>query len=224
LLVEVPHSGPLAARRILIVEDHDSIREVLHRALEKAGAWVRVTADGLSALQAIRAEVPDLILLDVGTPLVDGWQIIATLRRSERTAAVPVILETSSDDLQSYQRAQDMGAAAFISKPFRLHEVIETCRRVLEGDRPLRGVVAREQGPAKVRILGESGAMAEGVLVEIDPESAQIELGVPLPSQGSLAIVVSGMRRGARIRWSRGTEGAYVYGLGLLGEWDIAEA
>src|SRR5579862_5645294 len=175
--LEVFSPGPLAARRILIVEDHDSVREVLHHALQKAGAVVRATADGVAALQAIRAEIPDLILLDVGTPRMDGWQLIALLRRTAGTAGVPVILETSSDDLRSYQRAQDMGAAAFISKPFRLNEVVETCRRVLEGDRPLRGVVARERGPSKVRILGGQGyVISEGLLVEIDALGAQVEI------------------------------------------------
>src|SRR5262245_7335060 len=88
--------------------------------------------------------VPDLVLLDLIMPGVDGWEVLERLQASPRTARIPIVVETSSQDYDSYAEARRRNVAAFISKPFRLNEVVHTCRSILLGARPLQGRPPRE--------------------------------------------------------------------------------
>jgi CheY-like chemotaxis protein len=215
-------SSPLLSRRILIVDDQASVRDVLGRVLADAGASVREAEDGTSALQAVRVEIPELILLDLAMPIMDGWEVIAALRGSAGTASIPVILETSSDDLASFLRAQRAGAAAFISKPFRLNDVVETCRRVLEGDRPLSGKVSPASQASGVRLRDPQGELlSEGFLLEIEDSGAHVDLERPLPPQLRANLFLDGFEgsRAARIEWVRPSGNRYHHGLSFTAEW-----
>src|SRR5512136_898189 len=90
--------GQQAARmkRILIVEDKAVSRELLRTVLEKQGYAVTEAEDGEQALQQARAEVPDLILLDLQMPLRNGYEVVAELRQDPRFAAVPIVAVTAS--------------------------------------------------------------------------------------------------------------------------------
>ena len=83
-------AGPLGRRHILIVDDQPSILGLLEVALSQAGAEVRSTADGPEALATLESALPDLILLDLAMPAMDGWQVIDRLMASASTAAIPV--------------------------------------------------------------------------------------------------------------------------------------
>jgi two-component system, chemotaxis family, chemotaxis protein CheY len=133
------HSASLAARRILIVDDQESIRGVLRAALVEAGAEVLEAGNGAAGVEAATHKLPDLILLDIAMPGMNGWQVLEALRSVDETSEIPVVLETSSGDFPSYEQARRFAVAAFISKPFRLADVVETCRRILGGARPLMG-------------------------------------------------------------------------------------
>jgi two-component system chemotaxis response regulator CheY len=177
-----PASRPLANRTVLVVDDADSIRGVLQTALTDAGAETWLAEDGVAALRLLADAIPDIILLDLVMPRLDGWGVLDELRRSPRTARIPVILETSAEDYRSFDRARRDGVAAFISKPFRLNEVIETCRRVFEGARPLQGAGNPPSHARSVQVRSPDGkALASAVLIDSDTEGAQIELSVPLP-------------------------------------------
>jgi two-component system, chemotaxis family, chemotaxis protein CheY len=177
-----PASRPLESRKVLVVDDAESIRSVLKTALSDAGADTWLAEDGMAALKMLSSAVPDLILLDLVMPHLDGWGVIEELRRSARTAKIPVILETSVEDYVSFERARRDGVAAFLSKPFRLNEVIETCRRVFEGARPLQGS-GNAASPARTVGLRtpEGTPLAMAALIDVDAEGAQIELTAPLP-------------------------------------------
>jgi len=176
-----PASRPLEARKVLVVDDAESIRSVLQTALSEAGADVWLAEDGIAALHVLSDVLPDLILLDLVMPRLDGWGVIEELRRSLRTAKIPVILETSAEDYASFDRARRDGVAAFISKPFRLNEVIGTCRRVFEGARPLQGANA-QSATRWVDLRSADGTpLAMAALVDLDAEGAQIEVTAPLP-------------------------------------------
>jgi CheY-like chemotaxis protein len=225
--LEAARSGPLASRRILVVDDQASVRDVLGRVLAEAGASVRAAADGDSALRAIKAEVPELILLDLAMPVMDGWQVIKALQTSEGTASVPVILETSSDDLMSFRRAQRLGAAAFISKPFRLNDVIETCRRVLEGDRPLRGRSWAGPEASRVELASLEGEiLSRGVVLEMDPRETHLDLVRPLALHLVVRLFVDTFEgsRLARVQWVRATGNRYHHGLAFVAEWELSQA
>src|SRR5947207_2146998 len=149
--------SPLAARRILVVDDQESIREVLETALRDAGADVLTAGDGASAVRVAQSERPELILLDLAMPGMSGWQVLEALHGSAATAGIPVILQTSSGDFPSFEEARRQGVAAFISKPFRLGDVVETCRRTLHGARPFQGREAGETGPTPTVQLRDTG-------------------------------------------------------------------
>lgn len=199
-------SRPLAARRILIVDDQPSIRGVLEVALTEAGAQVWTAADGPAALNSLESATPDLILLDLVMPRMNGWQVIQALATSPRTAAIPVVLQTSAEDFASFDRARKHGVAAFISKPFRLGEVIETCRRIAEGARPLQGRTPPAETMPTVSVRSLAGELiASGQLLDLSPRGAQVELAVPLALAQKIQLT---LQRGGRpemrtgeVRW-----------------------
>ena len=211
-----PASRPLEARKVLVVDDAESIRCVLQTALSEAGADVWLAEDGIAALHVLSDVLPDLILLDLVMPRLDGWGVIEELRRSPRTAKIPVILETSAEDYASFDRARRDGVAAFISKPFRLNEVIGTCRRVFEGARPLQGANA-QSATRWVDLRSADGTpLAMAALVDLDAEGAQIEVTAPLPL-GTVVLLgptESGQQTfTAEVRWVTCTGGRCFVGL-----------
>ncbi len=215
----MPQSLPLASRRILIIDDQPSIRGLLQVAAEEAGADVRSAGDGQSALLLLESSVPDLVLLDQAMPGMDGWAVIESLRTSARTASIPIVLVTSSRDFSSFELARNLGVAAFVSKPFRLNEVIETMRRILDGARPLQGQPSRDQEGPAVQIREPSGLLVGlGRLLDLDAHGAQIDFERPLPSGGSFLLVLT--EGGSRtlegeIRWVRKTGDRFHHGLRL---------
>ena len=100
-----PGRRPLASHTVLIVDDQAPIRNLLTMALSEAGAVVATADDGRTALQQVRARPPELILLDLAMPDVDGWHVLEGLQADPSTARIPVVLQTSSEDLASYARA-----------------------------------------------------------------------------------------------------------------------
>jgi CheY-like chemotaxis protein len=209
---------PLAARRVLIVDDQESIRGVLRTALTEAGAQVIEAESGAAGVEAATRHVPDLILLDIAMPGMTGWQVLEALRGTSATATIPVVLETSSGDFPSYEQARRHSVAAFISKPFRLSDVVETCRRILGGARPLLGREAQEAPPASVQVRdGQERLLAVGTLVDADSGGAQIELETALGQGQQVVLTVLGPsgpeRRPAEIRWVSADGRRFVHGL-----------
>jgi CheY-like chemotaxis protein len=190
-------------------------------ALSEADAEVWNAADGPAALAALEASLPELILLDLMMPGMDGWQVIDRLVASPRTAAIPVVLQTSAADFQSFDRARRRGVAAFISKPFRLHEVVETCRRVLEGARPLQGRDECSKDSPAVQVRDPQGnLLAIGRLVDLAPGGAQAELETPLALSQRIVLTVH-HRSGivtleAEVRWMSRVGERYLHGLFVL--------
>lgn len=218
-----PPPLPLASKRILVVEDQRSIRALLEAALRDAGAQVESTESGAAALQSAQARPPDIILLDLAMPGMDGWKVLETLKANPRTARVPVVIETSAEDLQSFDRARERGVAAFLSKPFRLSDVVETCRRVLMGARPLQGTPARgeEAPPAQIRDM-QGRLLAIGRLLDFGPKGAQVDLEKPLTPTQQVNITFQGegglVTRGAEVRWVTSADGRFFHGLSLREE------
>jgi CheY-like chemotaxis protein len=210
---------PLASQRILVIDDQPSIRGVLQVALEEAGADVWTAGDGESALLLLRASLPDAIVLDQAMPGMDGWAVIESLRAARRTSGIPVVLATSAQDLTSFDRARKLGIAAFVSKPFRLHEVIATIRRILDGARPLQGRPARDQEGPTVQIRERSGALVGlGRLLDLDARGAQIEFDRPLASEETYMLVLpeeGGRSLTGEVRWVRKAGDAFHHGLRL---------
>ncbi len=209
---------PLASRHILVVDDEASILEMLEAALTGAGARVTTAVDGTTALVAIVNDPPDLILLDVKMPGMDGWDLLERLSGAPRTARIPVALETCVEDFVSFDKARREGVAAFISKPFRVAEVVETCRRILTGSRPLQGTPPPEGDSPSVQVRDADGnIVAFGFLLDIDDRGAQIDASGPLPLGQTIQLELSGPDRTleAEVRWVTAVGGRYQHGLVL---------
>lgn len=120
------------ARRILIVDDEPSVRTLCRFNLVAAGMDVREAGDGREALALIAEEVPDLVLLDVMMPVIDGWQVARALQRDPRTRELPIVFLTARVERADRQRAADLGAVGYVSKPFDPIELASTVEGLLE--------------------------------------------------------------------------------------------
>lgn len=214
---------PLHGRQILVVDDQPAIRSILEMALTEAGAEVSCAADGQAALALLQAAPADLILLDLAMPGMNGWQVLEALSGSPRTANIPVVLETSAEDFASFQRARRHGVAAFVSKPFRLAEVVETCRRILEGARPLQGRQEHGESNPTVQLRdAEGNVVAQGWLTDIDARGAQVDLEKALDPGRRLTLVAQDgervMTRPAEVRWVSPVGDRYHHGLAFTAD------
>jgi two-component system, chemotaxis family, chemotaxis protein CheY len=209
---------PLATRRILVIDDQESIRGVLRAALEEAGAEVIEAGSGAEGVEVATSQLPDLILLDIAMPGMNGWQVLEALRSVDETSDIPVVLETSSGDFPSYEQARRHSVAAFISKPFRLADVVETCRRILGGARPLLGQAAHEAPLASVQVRdADDRLLAVGTLVDADAGGAQIEIDTALGQGQRVVLTVlreaGPERHQAEVRWVTSDGRRFVHGL-----------
>jgi DNA-binding response OmpR family regulator len=120
---------------ILAIEDDPSIRVALERGLAERGHTVQTAATGISGLEAVLGDRPDLVLLDLGLPDVDGLTVIGMIRAA---SSVPIIVLTAVDDDPTMVAALDAGADDYVVKPFRLEQVTARIRAVLRrsGSRP----------------------------------------------------------------------------------------
>jgi two-component system, OmpR family, response regulator len=109
----------MTIHKVLLVDDEDDIRTIGQVSLSRVGGWQTVLASsGADALTKAAAERPDLILLDVMMPGMDGPTTLARLRAQEATAATPVIFMTAKIQKQEVARYLELGAAGVIGKPF----------------------------------------------------------------------------------------------------------
>lgn len=116
---------------VLVVEDDPANRALLERLLEREGYRTKGVGDGEAALLAVAEHAPDLILLDIGLPRMDGYEVTRRLRSNLRTLAVPVILLTGRSSLDDVVEGLDAGADDFLSKPFRQPELLARIRSAL---------------------------------------------------------------------------------------------
>lgn len=123
-------------RRVLVVEDSAVIQRLIEICLRPAGFDVLLAGDGGTALDIARSEPVDLVLLDVGLPDISGWEVLAALRGAEATKDVTVLMLTGDGREETERKADDLGADAFLTKPFRPND--------------LREVVVRLAGPASL--------------------------------------------------------------------------
>jgi two-component system KDP operon response regulator KdpE len=154
------------AERILLVEDDHSLREAILGALLAGGYAADAVNDGIQAAQRLRAEPFELVLLDLGLPFVDGWQILAEL---EGRPLPSVIVISARGEQGDKVRALDMGADDYLTKPFGADELLARVRAVL------RRVNAASTSPQVVRCgdvvvdLGARAVSRAGTEVRLTP-------------------------------------------------------
>jgi len=119
--------------RILIVDDSPSQLLGIQRIVEKLGHQILTATDGAAGVEAARAELPDLVLMDVVMPTLNGFQATRTLARDASTRHIPVILVTTKDQDTDRMWGMRQGAKAYITKPFSEDELSEVLERVFAG-------------------------------------------------------------------------------------------
>jgi two-component system, OmpR family, response regulator MprA len=124
--------------RVLVVEDDEAIADVLRRTLRQEGHEVRSSGDGIEALRAAEEFVPDLVILDLGLPGLDGVEV---LRRLRQESDVPILILTARADLDDRVTGLDSGADDYLVKPFERQELLARMRALMRR-RPPRGSAA----------------------------------------------------------------------------------
>lgn len=119
--------------RILIVDDSPSQLLGIQRTVEKLGHQILTATDGAAGVETAKAELPDLVLMDVVMPNLNGFQATRTLARDEATRHIPVILVTTKDQDTDRMWGMRQGAKAYITKPFSEDELSEVLERVFAG-------------------------------------------------------------------------------------------
>lgn len=117
-----------APKRILVVDDEQDMQSLLCCILETTGYVVDCADDGRQALDKIGANRPDLVVLDLVMPVLDGWGVLEAL--VERTNPPPVVIVSAFAD---HSRAQELGAFSCLSKPFRLGDLLDACQDAMSG-------------------------------------------------------------------------------------------
>jgi two-component system, OmpR family, copper resistance phosphate regulon response regulator CusR len=112
--------------RILIVEDEARVSAFLEKGLQKYGFLTTVAEDGLQAMQMAEEEDIQLLLLDLGLPIKDGWSVLRELRAQGNI--LPIIIVSAKDDEQNRRTAIACGANDYVSKPFRFSELLAKVR------------------------------------------------------------------------------------------------
>jgi len=135
-------------KTILVVEDEEDILALLHFNLIKAGYEVDCAAHGEEALKAVTAKSPDLILLDLMLPGIDGLEICHRLRNDDTTKEIPIIMLTARGEEQDVVRGLELGADDYVTKPFSIKVLLARVQTVLRRRKDLSG---REGGDELVR-------------------------------------------------------------------------
>ncbi|MCO5725173.1 response regulator [Robiginitalea marina] len=135
-------------KKILIIEDNQDVRENTADLLELAHYQVVTSPDGASGIEKARNLAPDLIICDIMMPGIDGYQVLETLQREERTAKIPFIFLSAKADRTDVRKGMNLGADDYLTKPFEEHELLEAVSTRLkkheffqrEFSRDLRGI------------------------------------------------------------------------------------
>jgi DNA-binding response OmpR family regulator len=130
-------TAPARPVRVLVVEDDTDIAQVLQRSLRMEGYDVRIAGDGLAALDEYRGFAPDVLVLDLGLPGLDGVDVARRLRDGGED--VPILMLTARDALESRVQGLDSGADDYLVKPFERQELLARLRALLRR-RPPRGM------------------------------------------------------------------------------------
>jgi DNA-binding response OmpR family regulator len=142
--------------RVLVIDDEAPIRLLCRVNLEAEGIQVLEAADGTTGLDLARDEQPDVVLLDVMMPGLDGWRVAEELLEDELTSAIPIIFLTARAEFRDRARGLDIGGVDYVTKPFNPLELAPPVRDLLERIRRGERDELRGEKLAELRMLIES--------------------------------------------------------------------
>jgi len=161
----------MSGRRILICDDSDNIRNVLQMNFEWLGYEVSCACDGEEALRRVTEDPPDLIVLDVMMPRLNGYQVCRSLKSNPDTREIPVIFLSAKDQQGDRFWGKDCGADEYLTKPFSAAKLEKVVEKLLSG-----GDAERGEGDitAKIRALQAEGVACSVVRIALDPRALQV--------------------------------------------------
>jgi two-component system KDP operon response regulator KdpE len=130
--VEVQGSQPMARRKILVVDDDPDLLRALRLRLKANDYDIATAGDGYSAIATAQKERPDLVVLDLGLPVGDGFVVLDRLQKSDALAGIPVIVLSARDPQANEERALRAGATAYFQKPADNEELLNVIRVSLD--------------------------------------------------------------------------------------------
>ena len=117
--------------RILLVEDNDMNRDMLSRRLERKGHQVTIATDGQQAIDLVSSEKPDLVLMDMSLPVIDGWEATRRLKASDATRSIPIIALTAHAMAEDERKAREAGCDDYDTKPVELDRLLQKMEALL---------------------------------------------------------------------------------------------
>ena len=133
---------------VLVVDDSPTVRKIVQLTLQREHIWVVTAGDGLSALAAVADEQPDLILLDIMLPRMDGYNICQVIRKNMAYRDLPIIMLSGKDGLFDKMRGKLAGSTDYLTKPFDSAELVQTVKRYLDSP-AARERAVRRSGPRR---------------------------------------------------------------------------
>lgn len=213
----------MSAKRVLVVDDEEDARVSIARLLEKIGFEVEAVAHGEDAVIAVQARKPELMVLDLVLPGIDGWTVIERLMP---IGPPPVILLASrSDDPRSGPFQECI--VGYLYKPLHYGELVTACRRLLSARVPDAGAERRQYRRRRliveVTLLSQDGSPAvTGKLVDLSAQGLQMEMSVSLAVGDKVRIILhvpggatAQLALDGTVLWKKDAEGAFAYGLDL---------
>ena len=146
--------------RVLVVDDDAALRMLTREALESAGFHVEEAADGVAGLRAFRTTCPNLVLLDVMMPRMNGFEVCSAIRDIPEGIDVPVLIMTSLEDMDTIELAYEAGATDFIAKPINWALLSHRARFMIQASRAFRALRETEgqlSGVQQTTKLGNRG-------------------------------------------------------------------
>lgn len=210
--------------RVLVVEDDADLRTMMWRIFADARHEVAVAADGAEAIEKLHALRPELVVLDLVLPGIDGWGVLRSVRRLP--APPPVVVVSAQTQEGVFTRAASEGVCAYVEKPFSMEELLETCERAAaEGARHPRErrIAPRRTLRAPAQVLArEQGWWTDGELLDLGSGGARVTMRDALPATGTvrLAFAVPGdghrVSVDGRVQWQAPAGPGFAYGLAFL--------
>lgn len=139
--------------RLLIADDDDYTRTLLKDLCESAGHQVATAVDGADALEQLARSLPEVVLLDLMMPRMDGFEVLSTIRKNSAWANIPVILITALGDLDGKIRGMELGADDYVTKPFKLVELQTRVTAALRVKRTRERILAVEEELNQLRAV-----------------------------------------------------------------------
>lgn len=119
-------------KNILVVDDEEAICRALQLFLQQKGFIVTTVHTGMAALSHVATTLPDLIMLDVMMPGMDGLQVLRKLKEDDRTKSIPVVILSAAAELQDLQKGWDQGTDVYLTKPIQLDQLADMVESILD--------------------------------------------------------------------------------------------